>query len=118
MNLNCLSCQIKRTDSDDDLMQRLNPNSKQGKTNHHLRPDIFNRSWSGNLVPRPSRKSSKGCALEASKHDGVNGLPQSHHGLSRVHNSGPADYEPATPRLVRSGGMRRDWSFENVRQIV
>lgn len=38
-------------------------------------------------------------------------------GHRRMHSTGAVTFEgTAKPRLVRSSGMRRDWSFENLRQ--
>ncbi|XP_006361201.1 uncharacterized protein [Solanum tuberosum] len=40
-------------------------------------------------------------------------------GSHRTCNSGPIEFPTETPKLVRSPGIRRDWSFEDLqRQIV
>ncbi|XP_027181637.1 uncharacterized protein LOC113780014 [Coffea eugenioides] len=106
MNLNCLTCQgMKRTDSDVDMRSGL----YQGKPNGYMVLPTVDRSWSGNLVPRPPSYDNvrTGTILMAEKN--------ANKGKYRIHNSAP--FETGTPRLVRSSGMRRDWSFEDVRRV-
>ncbi|GFP87226.1 hypothetical protein PHJA_000866300 [Phtheirospermum japonicum] len=64
------------------------------------------RSWSGNLAPnlKPNKTNFRKMR-------------------TRIHNRGPGseavfDSAPATPRLVRCSGMRRDWSFEDLRRAL
>ncbi|KAL6979864.1 hypothetical protein U1Q18_021522 [Sarracenia purpurea var. burkii] len=108
MSLNCLTCQaLRRIDSDKELREGLLVETRHFMS--ALRSKV-ERSWSGNLVPKPYHKTRNddhhveetGAAAKTGHH--------------RVHSvSGPASYGGG-PRLVRSCGMRRDWSFENLRQ--
>ncbi|MCL7049855.1 hypothetical protein MKW94_002726 [Papaver nudicaule] len=73
------------------------------------------RSWSGNLTPPPYEQIGNGSSVPTSK--GRRG----HH--RRIHSTGILAFEgrngeSGEPRLMRSCGMRRDWSFENLRQIM
>ncbi|KAA8525881.1 hypothetical protein F0562_008019 [Nyssa sinensis] len=63
------------------------------------------RSWSGNI----SMKDVQSAMLPAKR------VKKGRH---RVHCSGPVEFENSTPRLLRSSGMRRDWSFEDLRQTI
>ncbi|KAK2995914.1 hypothetical protein RJ640_029796 [Escallonia rubra] len=110
MNLNCLTCQsMQRTDSDGDLRE----SKYKDKAKFGLCLGRVERSWSGNLLaaPRPYEKmrSSSSLLVAAKK---VKKAPH------RIHSSGPVELEYGQPRLVRSSGMRRDWSFEDLRQRV
>nr|AGH62538.1 pollen-specific small CDPK-interacting protein 1 [Petunia integrifolia subsp. inflata] len=101
MSLSCLTCNVlRRTDSDNEQRGRFNNDENS------LCLGRVDRSWSGNLAaPRPS--SQKMTTLTSSD--------DSNH---RHHNSGPMEF-PSTPRLLRSPGVRRDWSFEDIcRQMV
>ncbi|GER34672.1 chemotaxis response regulator protein-glutamatemethylesterase 3 [Striga asiatica] len=83
------------------------------------------RSWSGNLRPdfKPNfrkmrSRSNLGIPARFKKKSPPNSL-------HRIHNIGPGsgpesgyDSAPVTPRLVRCSGMRRDWSFENLRRAL
>ncbi|KAG9140009.1 hypothetical protein Leryth_010541 [Lithospermum erythrorhizon] len=87
--------------------------NKPHKTNYRSRLDNnVERSWSGNSATRPSKQPTS-CALEASKSNIGSNLPPPH-GHPQLYHSGPVKSEPRSPRLVRSGGMRRDWSFEHL----
>ena len=63
------------------------------------------RSWSGNLVPRHYEKMRNESKEKPAR--------VGHHRLHSI--SGFGGYEDG-PRLVRSCGMRRDWSFEDLRK--
>ncbi|KAJ4728682.1 putative Plant/MZA15-19 protein [Melia azedarach] len=105
MNLNCLACQnLQRTNSDKDY-------GHEG--HHHLRKLCclkVERSWSGNLAPPPYEQISKGSRVVAAKK-----VKKSHR---RINSTGAVAFESnnSEPKLVRSVGMRRDWSFEDLRQ--
>lgn len=62
------------------------------------------RTWSGNISPPKPKESTKGGSLA---------LIKANH--RRVHSAGNLPYPTGSePKLVRSSGMRRDWSFENL----
>ncbi|XP_034675150.1 uncharacterized protein LOC117906277 [Vitis riparia] len=94
MTLNCLNCgpALQRTDSD--TQKRYEDRSRLRLCRG------VERSWSGNLAPPPSPYGSMrhGSAKKAGK------------GHRRLNSVGEE------PKLIRSGGMRRDWSFEDLRQ--
>ncbi|CAK9173396.1 unnamed protein product [Ilex paraguariensis] len=101
MSLNCLTCQsMPRTDSDKGFKQIYDHEK------HHFSHCLgkVERRWSGNLAspPRPYEKIRTG-------------KKATHH---RIHSSGTVEFESSAPKLVRSCGMRRDWSFEDLRQCV
>ncbi|XAR54812.1 hypothetical protein NMG60_11030116 [Bertholletia excelsa] len=103
MSLNCLLCQkLQRVDSDQELPEVENPQPLPQTQPRPRRPKN-ERSWSGNLAPRlPYNKAGPESAMQRSKS-----------GRLMLH-SGPMTYGES-PRLVRSCGMRRDWSFENLK---
>ncbi|XP_059655096.1 uncharacterized protein LOC132302263 [Cornus florida] len=108
MSLNCLTCQsLQRVDSERDCSK----NYQQDKSNLSLCWSKVERSWSGNLgTPRPYNKMRN----ESSGFVGTTKrVKKGHH---RVHTSASLQFESSTPRLVRSCGMRRDWSFEDLMQ--
>ncbi|KAL8539912.1 hypothetical protein ACS0TY_001498 [Phlomoides rotata] len=73
------------------------------------------RSWSGNLRHKPNyqRTISRSNLGPANKSRIIPPL------VHRIHNVGSTyDSGAQTPRLVRSSGMRRDWSFEDVRRAI
>ncbi|XVF51982.1 hypothetical protein PTKIN_Ptkin04bG0228300 [Pterospermum kingtungense] len=111
MSLNCLTCQV---------LQRTNSNSSNesghcGKEKGCRRFCCI-RSWSGNLSPATYEqiRSDKPMSMAVSKkikkghHRRLNTIDTTYRTVAFV-----ADGEP---RLVRSSGMRRDWSFENLRE--
>uniref|UniRef100_A0A5B7BCT5 Uncharacterized protein n=1 Tax=Davidia involucrata TaxID=16924 RepID=A0A5B7BCT5_DAVIN len=102
MNLNCLKCQKE-------LEKELGERYDHGMPHFRLCCAKVERSWSGNLAPRPYGKMRE---MQSAL------LPEKRvkKGHSRIHSSGPVEYESSAPRLVRSCGMRRDWSFENLMQ--
>lgn len=110
MSLNCLSCQVlQRTNSDCERDYCAEKYSYE----KFLRSNV-ERSWSGNLMASPpckeKRKSSRSMMAVAQK---VKKL-----GHRRMHSTGAIAFEGTTePRLVRSCGMRRDWSFKNLSQM-
>lgn len=71
---------------------------------------MVEKSWSGNLTPpRPYDQMKNTSRTKAKK---------GRH--RRLNSTGGVGFEgdgiSTEPRLVRSSGMRRDWSFENLRQ--
>ncbi|TXG54303.1 hypothetical protein EZV62_019559 [Acer yangbiense] len=96
--INCLAC------------QRTNSNKEHDGHDFYRNlssccmKKVERRSWSGNLAPPPpppyeqmNNNRKKNCR--------------------RLHSTG-AVYDGADePRLVRSAGMRRDWSFEDLAQM-
>ncbi|PIA39957.1 hypothetical protein AQUCO_02600420v1 [Aquilegia coerulea] len=69
------------------------------------------RNWSGNLSPPRYKKIRNDSAIPINKSGSMKGH-------RRVQSMAVTSYEGAcSPRLVRSGGMRRDWSFEDLRKF-
>ncbi|XP_059639157.1 uncharacterized protein LOC132281475 [Cornus florida] len=107
MALNCLTCQgMKRVDSDKDFRESCG----HDKPYFRLSWSMVERSFSGNLgPPGPCNKMKNDQPpLVAAK--------RVKKGRHRIHNSEPVNFPGSSPRLVRSCGMRRDWSFEDLRQ--
>ncbi|XP_060210295.1 uncharacterized protein LOC132637180 [Lycium barbarum] len=105
MNLSCLTCQVlRRTDSDNEPRGRFNDvdNSTQETSNFSLCLGRADRSWSGNLAPNSGYENTMTRMLNNGSH--------------RLQNNGggPMEFPSVTPRLQRSPGMRRDWSFEHL----
>ncbi|KAJ7015642.1 hypothetical protein NC653_004826 [Populus alba x Populus x berolinensis] len=91
MSLNCLSCQdLQRSDSERECLQGKPHQNKLGCI-------MMERSWSGNLSPPSHGQMGKKSTAVAAR--------------GRLRSNGCEE-----PRLVRSSGMRRDWSFENLRK--
>lgn len=102
MSLNCLRCHhLQRIDSEEELNEKSDIAGTPLLVQTRSKVD---RSWSGNLAPRPYEKLADVVGEKGKK---------GHHRLHTI--SGPIRYEDG-PRLVRSSGMRRDWSFEDLRQ--
>ncbi|KAE8657253.1 Detected protein of unknown function [Hibiscus syriacus] len=100
MSLNCLTCQVlKRTDS---VNERDHSGRKQ-------KPNLTfcwgSAAWSPNYEQIRSEPTSKK-------------VKKGHRRRNTIHTtyeSKGLDADHAEPRLVRSSGMRRDWSFEDLR---
>ncbi|KAK4420308.1 hypothetical protein Salat_1981000 [Sesamum alatum] len=122
--INCL----RKIDSEENLKRgRLADVQDNMKHNFKIYLRKVERSWSGNLggpkttttskPPQPNfRKMRSRSNLGTNKF-----MRKTSPALHRVHStSQAASYEsaPATPRLVRSSGMRRDWSFEDLRRAL
>ncbi|KAG6577703.1 hypothetical protein SDJN02_23384, partial [Cucurbita argyrosperma subsp. argyrosperma] len=105
MTLNCLSCQLlQRTDSERDP-------DPQHQNYYSVQIEPSGRSWSGNLSFRPPDRPKK---------EPLRALPEDQAppvAPRRLHSSGPISLGSKEPKLVRSSGMRRDWSFEDLRAI-
>ncbi|KAI4328078.1 hypothetical protein L6164_020467 [Bauhinia variegata] len=87
MSLNCLTCQLlMRTDSEREY------EGVQEKSSKILRVKV-DRSWSGD-INSPDAKTRNRLRGNITEVVGSPGSPE--------------------PRLVRSSGMRRDWSFDEV----
>ncbi|KAH7514417.1 uncharacterized protein LOC107430587 [Ziziphus jujuba] len=108
MSLNCLTCsQVQRSNSESDRKQHGKDRNCTKISNAHV-----DRSWSGNLASPPSYEQF--CMKNASMLVAHKKVTQGHR---RLHSTGAVAFEGgAEPRLVRSSGMRRDWSFEDLRQ--
>ncbi|GFZ17155.1 hypothetical protein Acr_26g0004250 [Actinidia rufa] len=103
MSLNCLNCQgMRRIDSDKELIEKRGGVDKPCFV---LGLSKVDRSRSGNLVPRPYEKIRNELKEKL--------VRAGHHRLHSI--SGLSGYEDGS-RLVRSCGIRRDWSFEDLRK--
>ncbi|KAL9282583.1 hypothetical protein AtEden1_Chr5g0132121 [Arabidopsis thaliana] len=120
MSLNCLSCQaLPRTDSNKDI-DLSGPGPPTVEINNVLGKKccvnpIGGRNWSGNLSPRIYEKIGRPGSSLAHKMKKVKKI---HHvRLSGPVGSSPSNVptRPEQPKLVRSTGVRRNWSFENLR---
>ncbi|KAL9368969.1 hypothetical protein Peur_040168 [Populus x canadensis] len=104
MSLGCLSCQdLQRSDSERECLQGKPHQNKLGCI-------MMERSWSGNLSPpshgQMGRKSTAVAARKVIKKE-----------PHRLNSAGGVTFKGCEePRLVRSSGMRRDWSFEDLRK--
>ncbi|KAK4364623.1 hypothetical protein RND71_015981 [Anisodus tanguticus] len=106
MNLSCLPCQVlRRTDSDNEPRERFNDvdNNSQEMSNFSLCLGRVDRTWSGNLAPNSGYENM----MTRTSNNG------SHH-LRQNNGGSPMEFPSVTPRLQRSPGMRRDWSFEDL----
>lgn len=106
MTLNCLTCQsLQRTNSDKEY--------GNGGPIKKLCCIKVERSWSGNLTPPPYeqiRNGAHGSMVVTAKKK----VKKNHR---RLNSTGAVAFTTNTePKLVRSVGMRRDWSFEDLRQ--
>ncbi|CAN4099778.1 unnamed protein product [Withania somnifera] len=92
MSLSCLTCKISRTDSANKLNSKKFYNvDKNSKGKHKV---------GGPCLQKSVERSWSG-------------------NLAAITSSGSIDFPIDTPKLVRSPGIRRDWSFEDLqRQIV
>lgn len=108
MSLNCLPCHhLRRIESGEELNENCDIVGTPCYVQTRSKVD---RSWSGNLAPRPY--DHKFVKNESADMVGKKGKK----GHQRVQSiSGPIGYKDG-PRLVRSSGMRRDWSFEDLGQ--
>lgn len=114
MTLNCLTCQgIPRTNSD-----------KEGENLRLGLGKLERSSWTGNLgPPRPNINSNyekmktlrSASSLVPPKKVAKNKAPLRFHSSGSI---GSFNDEEEEPKLVRSCGMRRDWSFEDLRQMA
>ncbi|MCD9560520.1 hypothetical protein HAX54_019217, partial [Datura stramonium] len=111
MSLSCLTCKILRTDSSNELNgKKFNSKDKHKFSGPNCLGRSVERSWSGNLTPSAARPDDN------MTHSLLT-IPENRvvkKGSQRLHNSGPLDFPTGTPKLVRSPGIRRDWSFEDL----
>ncbi|MBA0857723.1 hypothetical protein Goshw_016191 [Gossypium schwendimanii] len=115
MSLNCWTCPVlQRTNSIDDIDFGKETGISKSRCVG------LNRSWSGNMSPQGYEQMGK----EPSSNSSTSGIP------SKKIKKGPIRFNTiattygtmgfeanvgAQPRLVRSSGMRRDWSLEDLR---
>ncbi|KAK4389912.1 UNVERIFIED_CONTAM: hypothetical protein Sradi_4895900 [Sesamum radiatum] len=116
--INCL----RKIDSEEEL-RRGGLNDVQDNMMHNFMIYLrkAERNWSGNLAPKVKPPQPSFRKMRSRSNFGTNKLRMMSPALHRVHStSQAASYEsaPATPRLVRSSGMRRDWSFEDLRRAL
>ncbi|XP_058106563.1 uncharacterized protein LOC131249830 [Magnolia sinica] len=99
MSLACLTCQtLLRTESLDMETEQLDPNLNRLRSNG---PD---RNWSGCLLPPPYENKRKALHKRGGSVASAN-----------IEEQAVADAS-GEPRLQRSRGMRRDWSFEDLKK--
>ncbi|KAG8374619.1 hypothetical protein BUALT_Bualt10G0014300 [Buddleja alternifolia] len=117
MSLNCLRINANAEDGEE---SKMNDGQDKKKPNLKMSSRRADRSWSGNLAPNFRPKSNFRRMRSRSTMSPASKSQKAHPIFYRVHNSGPLSYEsaPTTPRLVRSSGMRRDWSFEDLRRAL
>ncbi|KAL0692902.1 hypothetical protein Bca4012_060082 [Brassica carinata] len=120
MSLNCLSCQaLSRTDSNKqfDLTgpgpPTVESNPVLGKT--YCADQVGGRNWSGNLNARISEKIGRSGSSLAQRMKKVKKTPHIRLSGPVGSSSGNGLLRTEQPKLVRSSGMRRNWSFENLR---
>ena len=96
MSLSCLTCSqvLQKTDSFRELFNENEYRESSKKVD---------RTWSGNM-PASNQEITKGSAMAKIKANHCR-----NYSTGNIPSSGRAE-----PRLVRSSGMRRDWSFENL----
>ncbi|KAL5791436.1 hypothetical protein ACOSP7_000030 [Xanthoceras sorbifolium] len=100
MSLNCLTCQtLQRTDSEKEYGHEIY------RTLCCIKVE---RSWSGNLTPPPPP------AYEQMRNGSMVATKNRKKSCRRLHSTGAVYDGTDEPRLVRSAGMRRDWSFEDL----
>ena len=112
MNLNCLSCKFMHGNkSDSDCGEH--DTDKSGRRLFNIKAEGI--SWSGYLyiplsIPPPYKKIRSNTTRSTKMKVKT--------GHCQKHKSGPLEFKSSNdePRLVRSRGMRRDWSFENLRR--
>ncbi|KAK7317783.1 hypothetical protein RJT34_02305 [Clitoria ternatea] len=94
--MNCLTCgqMLQRVNSEEFLLE-IKPYKKS-----HI---LVDRSWSGNLSPPKGRGDPPRRSGGA-----VSKIKTEHH--RRTNSEGDVG-----PRLARSSGMRREWSFQDLR---
>ncbi|XWS49564.1 hypothetical protein CRYUN_Cryun12cG0013900 [Craigia yunnanensis] len=110
MNLNCLTSQVlRRTDSNNDR------DCGKEKDSRKFCCIMVERSWSGNISPAAYEqiRSTEPMSLLPSKK-----IKKGHRRLNTIDTTYGAvafEADDGEPRLVRSSGMRRDWSFEDLK---
>lgn len=117
MSLNCLTCQVlQRTDSSGSERDHNYGKAKKA-CNRKLCCVNVDRSWSGNLTPPPYYEQIEKSAPLLGEHEKKKAAAKNA-GHRRLFSTGGVAYEGSTePKLVRSAGMRRDWSFENLGRL-
>ncbi|KAI3469149.1 hypothetical protein Pfo_025812 [Paulownia fortunei] len=109
--INCL----RMIGSEEDVLDEV---QDKKKANFKMCLRRMERSWSGDLAPNFKPKPNFRKMRSRSNLGPTNKSKKTPPPLHRIHNSGPSALfgsAPPTPRLVRSSGMRRDWSFEDLR---
>ncbi|KAG6490449.1 uncharacterized protein LOC122004604 [Zingiber officinale] len=116
MSLNCLSCGGYESPS-----PKRKASSEQDGLSWMSRCCGVDRSWSGNLTPPPppAYGTLRSGSAKYSSHGGGEAREMGQH--RRIWSTGSALMEEEMseaeePRLVRSRGMRREWSFEDVQK--
>ncbi|KZV54606.1 hypothetical protein F511_28977 [Dorcoceras hygrometricum] len=108
MSLNCLGRVDSGKDSGEDGLNKDVDDKKPGFGPRFLKVD---RSWSGNLEQmrlKPNYQQMRSCS---------NLGPTSKPKTPSPPNCS-LEPSPSTPRLDRSSGMRREWSFEDLRPML
>ena len=106
MSLSCLLCDPSQKNKFEIEEEDQNVRNIPTLKSSCMRLD---RNWSGHLSPPPYKKMRNEQSM------GVNKTAKKGH--RRGHSMGVVQLgEDFSPRLSRSGGMRRDWSFEDLRK--
>lgn len=117
MSLSCLTCQVLQRTNSSGSERSYKHRKAQKACNRKLCCVNMDRSWSGNLTPPPYYEKIDRSApllgeLDKKKKN------EKKAGHRRLCSTGGVAYEgSAEPKLVRSAGMRRDWSFENLERL-
>ncbi|KAF8027205.1 hypothetical protein BT93_E0194 [Corymbia citriodora subsp. variegata] len=111
MSLNCLTCQAQRKED-----RELDHGCVDEEGPSNLCCVLVDRNWSGPLAPPTYEHISRSAPLGVRKKKvkkvrrQLCGIAASSLGEKPMAGTGEA-------RLVRSSGMRRDWSFEDLRKM-
>ncbi|KAL9669126.1 hypothetical protein QQ045_006668 [Rhodiola kirilowii] len=105
MSLNCLCHALDRTTS---VYQERKRRLEQGHEKRHLMVKRAARNWSGNLI------RSGFLQMHGTDDQGDFMIERATKTARKGHRRGGSLVNE--PRLVRSSGMRRDWSFEDLKQ--
>lgn len=111
MSLSCLACKKLRRVNSDLALEPLNPPSGRSRPTGH-------RNWSGCLAWPPNHRTDLHCRPSVPR--------DARRPLRRVPSASAASdcmkvacgAAANGPQLRRSSGMRRDWSFEDLKKDV
>ncbi|KAJ8774465.1 hypothetical protein K2173_016911 [Erythroxylum novogranatense] len=111
MSFNCLTCQVlQRTDSEKEYLPEI-----ADKKFRHIK---VVRNWSGNINPTNEHNGAVGIGVSVGtssfKIPSRKAKTENHR---RLCSTGAINFKiNGEPKLVRSSGMRREWSFEDLKR--